>query len=165
MVTLLGNTTKYGVFILADNSGWVAANNPGLADLDALIEGTGYIFIDDWTLMQRPGKNDFQVMDMGDGIKRFYTYGDNQKIWRIRGILPDTEEELCEKFDELTNRIDAVQKYLVIRRGSTDYKQFPNDQGALKKYVPIILVGCIPSKRAEDKDWDMILECLITQIG
>lgn len=166
MVNQIKNTTLYGIFILEDQGGWVASNLPGDADLDQLTEGTQYIFIEDVKRFTRPGNYKWQTNYLGDGKKRMWTHGDRDLLWQIEALVSednsgdDSGVELIEKFCNIYCKASFTQKYLVFRKSSTDYKQFPNAAGTLMNYCPVMIMTTQPTFLAEEKDWTLIIGCM-----
>lgn len=65
---------------------------------------------------------------------------DVENLVMIAEVTADVEEK-ARKFVKLNNRDGDGQKYLIQRYSAADWRQFPNDSGVLKKYVPVYTTG------------------------
>ena len=151
MVTLIGNETPpVGIYLLENEAtNWVGSNNPGLCDLENLSEGDTYVYfatlirID--VMLNTGGAGDFighRFTSVAAGKTGHVSgYDDVENFVLIAEVTADIEEK-ARKFVKLNNRSGDGQKYLVQRYGTTDWRQFPNELGVLKKYVPIYTTGC-----------------------
>ena len=124
-------------------------NNPGLCDLDNLSLGDTYIFFQTLiridVILNTGGSGDFlghRFSSVAAGKTGHITGQDDlENVVLIVEVTADTEEK-ARAFVKLNNRSGDGQKYLIQRYGTSDWRQFPNEVGVLKKYIPIYTTAC-----------------------
>jgi hypothetical protein len=143
-------TPPVGVYILEnDATNWVGNNNPGLCDLDNLSLGDTYIYLKTLIridlMLNTGGSGDFighRFSSVAPGKTGHVTGEDDlENVVLVAEVIATTEEN-ARSFVKLNNRQGDGQKYLIQRYGVSDWRQFPNDVGALRKYIPVYTTGC-----------------------
>ena len=149
MVDLI-SSNAWGVYIVEEENGQIAANTPGGIDLDNLVEGDTYIYFDQvltfdqkymsqregddflgWKTMQTSSSGTVSG-NVGGGYRHFITF------------MAKVTEALGEKMGTLFVKHVASgdgDKYLVHQRATTTFEQFSNTSGTLKNYCEIIIRG------------------------
>lgn len=149
MVTLLKNSSTTGVYLLIDVGGWVAANTPGEADLDSLVEGTSYMYFDDFLALSEsvatPRDDTFLGWKFSpDGnvyLKTKGITGQNKLgIFTLSILADSTEAKNFRKFFDVHQAVSYYQLYLVRQYASETFDEFSYN-ATLKKYIHICLVG------------------------
>jgi len=150
MVTLIANEMPaVGIYIMENTDGWVAGNNPGLANLENLSLGNTYIYLQTVTRFDHVisavttgSYTNHQLSPTAIGRSGHFTNENEIGTFTIVAEVTNTVAEKCEEFVKLNNRTGDGQKYLVLRYGATDYRQFPYYDGiTMKKYIPVITSG------------------------
>ena len=158
MATLISNETpQVGIYLLEnDATNWVGNNNPGLCDLDNLSIGDTYVYFKTTIRidlnLNTGGGGDF----IGHGFSSVSAgktghvsgYDDIENFVFVAEVTAATEE-YARAFVKLNNRSGDGQKYLIQRYGAADWRQFPNELGVLKKYLPIYTTGCTVADSGE----------------
>jgi len=147
-----------GLFFVRGKNGaaydaWVTANTPGDCDLDLLTENTTWIYFDSvmrlqcsWTSIYEddvhigfrtyPGKEEAET--------DYYTGGADRQIFLA---IVETDRATCEgmetvmKYWNKATRINTEELILVRQYATTTFRQFSNQNIALKKYLPVIING------------------------
>lgn len=150
-----------GAYILEDETGWVAANTPGNANLDNLTEGTQYLYFDtvrklDYVLTANRDseiKIGFTTTSLGDGKKSWYSHTyENCNLFLIALVTSDVAGK-CRRFLKTLNRAGTSQKYFVKQKASEVFELYPNAAAVLKKYTRVIVRG-IQTIEVDDKGPD-----------
>ncbi len=150
MVNKIKNNSTQGLYILADQGGWVAANTPGEADLDSLVLGTSYIYFASLIRLESSQTHNHES-DLERGFKS-WADGEGTRDLRTGGaekqyLLVTVEEalstvEYMESFAKYRNRTARTDEiYLVRQKATTTFRQFPNQVPTLKKYCPVLIRG------------------------
>lgn len=144
MVTLLKNNGN-GIYILeSDDDDWITdhAGDPGECDLDALTEGTDYIYLKNIVSTQWKGKDSWLDQTVGSGEYIQYNYGDDQEIYVVNARLADDTltnlyaaayKIMC--FWKTHNRQTAPKTYLVNQFDTDVFEDFPNQDLTSKNYA------------------------------
>lgn len=124
-------------------------NNPGLCDLDNLSLGDTYIYFETLIridlILNTGGSGDFlghRFSSVAPGKTGHITGNDDLENCVLIAETTATTEEKARAFVKLNNRDGDGQKYLIQRYGTSDWRQFPNELGVLKKYIPIYTTAC-----------------------
>ena len=171
MTTLISaETPPVGIYILEnDATNWVGNNNPGLCDLDNLSLGDTYIYFQTLIridlMLNTGGAGDFvghRFSSVAAGKTGHISgYDDVENLIVITEVTA-TEEEKARAFIKLNNRAGDGQKYLIQRHGTSDWRQFPNENGVLKKYVPVYTTGCTVIDTGEKDRKQLTLSGVVT---
>ena len=139
----------FGVWIVEEEDGQIAANTPGGITYTNLVEGDTYIYLDTIIKFEhrlgsaREGTDflGFDTMQIGTRKVQANAGGG------IRGFITITAmvtEDIGQKLKTLYYKHVAEgdgNKYLVHQRATTTFEQVPDDTAALKNYAEIIIRG------------------------
>ena len=120
-----------------------------MCDLDNLTLGDTYIYLETVirldVMINTGGAGDFlghRFSAVAAGKTGHVSGYDDIENYVLVAETTATIEEKTRAFVKLNNRQSDGLKYLIQRYGASDWRQFPNDAGVLKKYVPIYTTGC-----------------------
>ena len=147
--TLISANSTTGLYLLIDNSGWVAGNTPNTCKLggdDGLILGSGYMYFDDFTSLKRssttPNTEGFVGWAFGQDSSTYlktkaYTGQALLTGLEFTAMVTSTQQSNFEKFFDAHQAVGNYQLYLVRQWASTTFKQFSYN-ATLYKYITVI---------------------------
>ena len=152
-MTTLGSSTAVsfmGMWLVEGSaaSTWIANNSPNSLQLSGLTQGLSYIKMYKMTGDNDKGTSIPTSWHVGDGVKNFFTYGDDDglrvmshKISKPTFNAIFTEKAYFKRFRKRHNRGSASKVYMFNRYDTSAgaYETFYNNAQSSKKYVPILL--------------------------
>lgn len=158
MANLIKNASSQGLYFLNGKSAgatavWVSNNTPGECDLALLSLYTTYIYFDSVIQIQ------YQFMDKWEsdtmrgyrieadteGTQKYFTGGHDREFIIIVVETTRTIAEGWMNFEKYWNKVarGSTDELVLVRQyASETFRQFANQTPALKKYIPVVILGC-----------------------